>query len=130
MFKGTDELQVKFSTGSHLIAGICTPHRHHEKRHLLKTIPDGMRCVHSKPDAPIPLVTAATCPPLTVANGKASSDSPSKTMETVNITCEDGYKKVGTIATCSPSGPGKAAWTNIPICTGRSLAGFQGHRHT
>ena len=74
-------------------------------------------------DAPNPLVTAATCPPLTVANGKASSDSPSKLMETVDITCDDGYKKVGTNATtCSPSGPGNVVWKNIPTCEGRSKA--------
>ena len=64
-------------------------------------------------------ITAVTCPPLDVDNGKASSTSPSKVTETVDIACDDGYKKVGTSATCSPAGLGKAAWTNIPKCEGR-----------
>ena len=75
-----------------------------------------MRCPYMTNDAPIPLVTAATCPSLTVDHGKISSQ---KTNETVNITCDAGYTQVGTGATCSPAGPGKAAWTNIPTCEGR-----------
>merc|ERR1712150_209050 len=39
-----------------------------------------------------------------------------KTMATVDITCDDGYKKVGTSATCSPNDSGRAAWTNVPTC--------------
>ena len=65
------------------------------------------------------LTTAAECPVLTVANGKSSSTSASKTNDVVEITCDDGYKKVGTAATtCSPDGPGKSAWTNVPTCAG------------
>jgi len=64
----------------------------------------------------LPKCQPVECPPLTVENGKASSSSPSKTMETVDITCNYGYKKFGTRAICSPDGPGKAAWKNIPIC--------------
>ena len=62
---------------------------------------------------------AATCPALTVKNGKASSTSRSKTMETVDITCDHGYKNSGKIPICTGDGPGKAAWTNIPTCEGR-----------
>ena len=65
------------------------------------------------------IAPAATCPPLTVANGKASSTSASKTMETVDITCDDGHRKFGTSATCTPTGPRQVAWKNIPICAGR-----------
>ena len=69
------------------------------------------------------LTTAAECPALTVVNGKSSSDSASKTIEVVEVTCDDGYKKVGTGATtCSPDGPGKAKWTNVPSCEGRRCA--------
>ena len=64
-------------------------------------------------------MTAAKCSPLTVENGKASSTAAGDLTATVDITCEDGYKKVGTIAVCSPDGPGKAAWTNVPTCAGR-----------
>ena len=63
-------------------------------------------------------MTAATCPRLSVIHGKVSATSPSKTMETVDIICDDGYKKFGTDAICSPTGPGKAAWKSIPICAG------------
>ena len=63
-------------------------------------------------------MTAATCPALDVDHGKASSTSPSNVAEVVDITCDDGYSKVGVNATCSPDGPGKAAWTNVPSCEG------------
>ena len=60
-------------------------------------------------------ITAAECPALTVGNGTSSSTSASKTTETVEVTCDDGYNKVGTgSTTCSPDGPGKSAWTNVP----------------
>jgi len=67
--------------------------------------------------APCPV---ATCPVLSVDNGKASSSSPSKKMEIVDITCDDGYKSVGgTSATCIPSDstdPMKVEWDQIPRC--------------
>ena len=64
-------------------------------------------------------MTAVTCPALTVENGVASSTSPSQPMETVEITCNVGYKQVGgTSVMCSPTGPGKSAWKDIPTCEG------------
>ena len=63
-------------------------------------------------------MTAATCPALNVDHGKAFSTSPSNVMEVMDITCDAGYMKDGTSATCSPAGAGKAAWTNIPSCEG------------
>ena len=63
-------------------------------------------------------MAAATCPALIVENGVASSTSPSNVTEVMDITCDDGYSKVGTSATCSPAGPGKATWTDIPFCEG------------
>ena len=77
-----------------------------------------LRRVTPKTVAPIQLMTAATCPALNVDHGKASSTSASNVAEVVDITCDDGYSKVGTNATCSPDGPGKAAWTNPPFCEG------------
>jgi len=59
---------------------------------------------------------ADMCPALTVDNGKASSNSASRETQTVEITCDDGYKKIGTSAVCSSAGSGKVAWTNIPTC--------------
>ena len=69
-------------------------------------------------------ITAVTCAPLDVDNGKASSTSPSKVTETVEITCDDGYNKTGTSAVCSSAGSGRVAWTNIPTCEGRLQACF------
>ena len=58
------------------------------------------------------------CPTLIVANGKASSTSPSTVKETVEITCDDGYEKTGTRAVCSSTRSGQVAWTKIPTCEG------------
>ena len=67
-----------------------------------------------------PLTTAAQCPDLTIPHGNVSSTSKSKTMDTVQIICDDGYNLVnGTSATCSPVGPGKADWNAAPACEGR-----------
>ena len=63
-------------------------------------------------------MAAATCPALSVNHGKASSTSAGNVAEVVDITCDDGYSKVGTNATCVPDGPGKAAWSNVPSCEG------------
>ena len=67
-----------------------------------------------------PFISVAMCPPLTVDHGKTSSNSASKETETVDITCDDGYEKVGTSATCSPNDSGKLEWKDIPTCEGRS----------
>ena len=67
-----------------------------------------------------PLTTAATCRDLTIPHGKISSNSKSKTMDTVQITCDEGFNLVnGTSATCSPVGPGKSDWTSVAGCEGR-----------
>merc|ERR1712048_993704 len=63
-----------------------------------------------------PETPADMCAPLIVAHGKASSASPSKEMETVDIVCDDGYEKIGSKAVCSSAGSGQVAWTNIPTC--------------
>ena len=75
---------------------------------------------HTFNNALIQATPADMCAPLTLDHGKASSDSPSKAMETVDITCDDGYEKVGTSATCSPNDSGKLEWKDIPTCEGRS----------
>ena len=39
-------------------------------------------------------------------------------MQTVNITCDDGYIQNGTSASCSRDDVGKAKWTSVPTCEG------------
>ena len=68
-----------------------------------------------------PRIAVPTCPVPIVENGEASSKSPSKAMEAVEITCKNGYKLVGDAsANCVPSAPGKVEWDQIPTCEGRS----------
>ena len=60
------------------------------------------------------------CSPLIVRNGKASTTSFTKILETVDVTCDNGYERVGDkSALCIPEHPNKAAWKNIPKCEGR-----------
>ena len=67
-------------------------------------------------DASIVLMAAAKCDPLIVENAQPISDK--FTGDTVDLNCGEGFMQVGGSATCSPNGPGKAAWTNIPKCEG------------
>merc|ERR1712224_1028912 len=66
-----------------------------------------------------PKTPANMCSPLIVRNGKASTTSFTKILETVDVTCDNGYERVGDkSALCIPEHPNKAAWKNIPKCEG------------
>lgn len=77
-----------------------------------------MHATPQKNDAPILFMAEATCDPLIVANGKASSNSASKINATVGITCDIGFTETFSEATCKATSQG-AAWDRIPTCAGR-----------
>ena len=66
------------------------------------------------------LTTAAPCGKLEVADSSHSDGSSTgKTMDRLEVTCNDGYIGGTATATCIPNGPAKSAWTGVPTCIGR-----------